>query len=462
MKGRLHLAVLGLVLSPAALLAQSNPIPQKIPTGPGVVKLQTVANGFAAPVWMTNAPGDNSRLFVVDQAGQVKIVQNGAVLANPFINIVPTGDFVTLRTNYDERGLLGLAFDPNFNNSTSAGYRRVFTYESDVVKANPDYGLTTAGTVDHQDALVSYRVDANNPNQVDATSRQVVMRIDHPSFNHDGGHIAFGPDGYLYLGIGDGGGANDTGNGHNPTIGNARDVNSPLGKMLRLDVYGNNGKNSNYGIPASNPFASGGGVKEIFASGFRNPYRFSFDGNRLLVADVGQNNIEEIDDVVLGGNYGWNAKEGTFKFNPSNGTVSSDLSGLPPGLIDPLVQYDHDEGIAIVGGFVYHGTKLSFLQGKYVFGDFSTSFNSPLGRLFYADLQTGSIREFLLEGNLPLNQFVKGIGQGPDNELYLMTSTTLGPTGTTGTLYAMVPEPASLSLAAVGVMLSGLRRKRRN
>lgn len=449
-----------LAASPAVLLAQ--PIPQKIPHGPGVAALRPVASGFTSPLVAVNAPGDPSRLFVVEQTGQVKIVQNGTVQPTPFLDATST--IVPMQAGYDERGFLGLAFDPGFANPSSPGYRRLFTWTSEPTQTNPaggstNYPLTTPGTVDHQNVLSSYRVSAANPNIVDTSTRQTLLRIDHPSFNHDAGDIKFGPDGYLYFGDGDGGGGNDVGNGHNPTIGNARDVNSPLGKIHRIDVNGTN--RGNYGVPADNPFAITGGVKEIYATGFRNPYRFSFDGSRLIVADVGQNNIEEIDDVVKGGNYGWNAKEGTFLFNPSNGTVGASTPGSPAGFIDPVAQYDHDEGIAIVGGFIYHGTKMPWLEGKYVFGDFSKSFQTPSGRIFYADLATGAINEFALaNGDLPLGLFVKGMGQGLNGEIYLLTSNLLAPTGTTGQIFELVPEPAS-ALALAGLSTLIIRRRMR-
>ncbi len=467
MSRRLVQAVLVVLCSPLCVLAQQpppGPIPTPIPKATATpIGLNPIASGLTAPVDLAFAPGDASRMFVVEQPGQIKIVQGGAVLPTPFLDLI--GTIVPMRAGYDERGLLGLAFDPKFNDSTSTGFHRLFTWESLPTAPNPTYPLTTPGSLDHQQALVSYKISLANPNLVDVSTRQIIYRTDHPSFNHDGGSIAFGPGGYLYLGEGDGGGSNDfnsgTNTGHNPAIGNAQDVNSPLGKIHRIDVYGNNSANGLYGIPADNPFAAGGGIKEIYARGFRNPYRFSFDGNSLIVADVGQNNIEEIDkDVVLGGNYGWNVKEGTFAFNPSNGTIGASQPGSPAGLLDPAAQYDHDEGIAIVGGFVYHGAKMPFLEGKYVFGDFSKSFSSPQGRLFFADLNNGNIREFAqTNGDLPLGMFVKGMGRGPNGEIYLLASTVLAPTGATGQIFEFIPEPASLGLVGFALIFTGRRRR---
>jgi len=232
----------------------------------------------------------------------------------------------------------------------------------------------------------------------------------------------------LYIALGDGGNANDVGDGHNAATGNGQDPTTVLGKVLRIDPHGNNSANHQYGIPTDNPFVNAttpNTVKEIYSYGFRNPYRFSFDSggtHQLIVADVGQDNIEEIDKVTKGGNYGWHYKEGTFAFDPTNGHVTSDLSTVPTNLTDPngsaitltdpVAEYDHTQGIAIVGGFVYRGSLLPQLQGKYVFGDFSRSFGAPSGRLFYLDLTTGEISEFL-NGLKDINpQFVKGMGEG--------------------------------------------------
>jgi glucose/arabinose dehydrogenase len=420
------------------------PIAAVIPHGPLRVNLQTIATGLVSPDLLISAPDGANRLFVLEQTGQIRLIKKGILLSTPFLDV--TTLLAPLVSSYDERGLLGLAFDPGFNNSASPGYRRIFTYTSQPVSGPADLPDPYATSLNCQNVVASWRVSASNPDLVDPNSRQEILRIDKPQSNHNGGMIAFGPDGYLYIGTGDGGGANDNNlNGHNPSIGNGQDVTIGLGKILRIDVNGTNSANGRYGIPSDNPFASSGGLKEIFAWGFRNPYRFSFNGVDLLVADVGQNNIEEVDRVEKGKNYGWRYKEGTFKFNPADGTVSSDLSGLPPGLTDPIAEYDHDEGISIIGGFVYRGALLPELQGKYVFGDFSTSFSTPAGRLFYLDLATGEIRALILgKDDHPLGLFVKGMGQDQNGEIYVLGSSTLGPTGTTGVVLQLVPVPSQL------------------
>lgn len=431
----------------------TNPIPAVIPHGPLQVDVKLVASGLAAPDLLVSAPDGTNRQFVLDQTGQIRIIKNGTLLPTPFLDVssllVPFRKNSSGAVTYDERGLLGLAFDPGFANPQSPGYRRLFTYTSQPVSGTADLIDQYATTHDSQGVIASWRVDAANPDVVDPTTRREILRIDKPQFNHNGGEIRFGPDGYLYFGIGDGGGANDNGvsndsAGHNPTIGNAQDTSIGLGKILRIDVNGTNAANGKYGIPSDNPFAAGGGIKEIFAYGLRNPYRFSFDKTDLIVADVGQNSIEEIDRVQIGKNYGWRYKEGTFKFK-LDGTVSNDLTGIPAGLVDPIAQYDHDEGISIIGGFVYRGSAMPELQGKYIFGDFSKSFSTPSGRLFYVDLTSGEIRALILgRDDRALGLFVKGMGQDQNGEIYVLGSTTLAPSGTTGVVYQLVPVQSQL------------------
>jgi glucose/arabinose dehydrogenase len=435
----------------------TNPIPAVIPHGPVRVELRPIATGLVSPILVTFAPDTSGRIFVVEQTGQVWIYKNGVRTEVPFLDVASR--MVALSPGYDERGLLGLAFDPGFANPESPGFRRIFTYSSEPVSGVADLVDQYATNLNHHGVVASWRVSADNADLVDPASRVELLRVDEPQSNHNGGTVAFGPDGFLYLGLGDGGGANDNNaNGHNPTIGNGQDPTIALGKMLRIDVNGTNSANGKYGIPPTNPFAEAGGVREIYALGFRNPYRFSFDGNDLLVADVGQNRVEELDRVELGKNYGWRYKEGTFKFN-TDGTISNDLTGVPPGLTDPIMQYDHDEGISITGGYVYRGTQIPELVGKYVFGDFSKSFTNPTGRLFYADLATGEIREFILGiHDQPLGLFVKGMGIDADGEIYVLGTTILGPSGTSGVVLKLT-RPSLVTGAPVpgaGVEGSGI------
>ena len=420
------------------------------PTRADIAGLQRVASGLSNPIYVTHAPGDSSRLFIAQRGGSIRILDltTGTLQATPFLT-------TTVDTS-GEGGLLGLAFHPDYNNPAQTGFGKFYV---NVTTGSP---FTTR--------IREFSVSPTNPNLANAGSMREILSISQPQTNHNGGWLDFSPvDKYLYIATGDGGGGNDDGTGHTPGTGNAQDLtNNLLGKMLRIDVNGDDfaaDAARNYAIPPTNPFAAAGntGDDEIWSYGLRNPFRASFDraNGNLYVGDVGQNNIEELDLVTAGGNYGWRYKEGTFRFNPDGGTISTDLSGLPPGLIDPIMQYDHDEGVSIIGGFVYRGTQMPELTGKYVFGEFSRGFAAPGGRLFYYDLTTGELREFLLgSADLPLGMFVKGMGEDAMGELYLAASTTLGPTGTTGQVFKIVPEPSGVGLVCAGLAMVVLRRRR--
>jgi glucose/arabinose dehydrogenase len=194
--------------------------------------------------------------------------------------------------------------------------------------------------------VAEWTVDPADPNVVDLLSRRELLRIDEPQSNHNGGDMHFGPDGMMYIALGDGGAADDQGAGHS-SEGNAQDLNNVLGKILRIDVDGTNSANGKYGVPADNPFVGKPGVDEIFAYGFRNPYRFSFDRvtGKLYVGDVGQNDVEEIDIVSSGGNYGWRLKKGSFFFDPNADaagfTTTLPVAPVPRDVIEPIAEYDH-------------------------------------------------------------------------------------------------------------------------
>jgi len=451
----------------------TDPIPAPIAKGSIGIELEPVASGLTAPVQLTLAGDGSGRLFVVDQAGQILVHQNGQIAATPFLDVSsllpPLGIFGTGDPNdFDERGLLGLAFHPGYSDPQSAGFGKFYTYHSEPVGPAADFTLPLPGgaAFDHQNVVSEWSVDPSDPNLADASSRRELFRMDHPQFNHNAGGLEFGPDGYLYISVGDGGNANDAGDGHT-AIGNGQDLENPHGSLLRIDVDGDNSANGQYGIPGDNPFANGGGLAEIFAYGLRNPYRFSHDSatGRLILPDVGQNQIEEINIGAAGGNYGWRLKEGTFKFDHTTGEITDDLTGLPPGLIDPVAQYDHDEGLSIIGGFMYRGSAIPELQGRYVFGDFSGDFFDPTGRLFSADLATGVIEELVLgTDDRELGLFVKGFGQDADGELYLLAGTNLGPFGSLGQVYKIVPvpEPSGGALMIAGVLILGGAVGRRN
>ena len=448
------LSVIGLA-SPA-LADHADPIPEKIPPSNVEFELQLVADGFTTPVLGINAPGNNKQLFIVDQVGTITAVklepgtQRGVPDSLTFLDvgvtgldlIVPLGAFEP--GGFDERGLLGLAFHPDYRKNGL-----LYTYTSEPLDSGtPDFNIPETGEPPAFNASLSvireWRVDKPKRagSAVDPGSSRVLLRIQQPQFNHNGGDIAFGPDGLLYIALGDGGNADDQGAGHAPG-GNGQSLaeGNVLGKILRIDPRGSNSGNGQYGVPADNPFVGAEGADEIFAYGFRNPFRMSFDSETgdLYAADVGQNDIEEVDVVVSGGNYGWPVKEGTFLFDMNGdgaGFTTVDSPGEPAGLTDPIAQYDHDEGVSVTGGFLYRGSRVKDLRNTYVFGDLTTSFAGPLGRLFHID-DDGELVE-LIPASGPVGMFVTGFGQDRKGELYVMGQQGVTPVGTTGQVFKLV------------------------
>jgi glucose/arabinose dehydrogenase len=414
----------------------TDPIPERIAKGDVWVELKPIATGLVSPVLIERAPDDPQRFIVVDQIGKLRVIQQGKLREEPFLDV--TARLVKLMKEFDERGLLGFAFDPDFKAAGKPGFRRVFTFTSEPADARADYAIVH-GTVppDHQSVIASWLVTEDG-RKIDPSSRKEILRYDKPQFNHNGGMLAFGPDGFLYIGTGDGGAGNDLGPGHNPETGNAQDKNVPLGKMLRIDVNGKDGANGTYGIPKDNPFASGGGLREIFAIGLRNPFRFTFNDGALLAGDVGQNQLEMVHRVERGGNYGWRLKEGTFKFNKT-GLIERPGSDLPKELTDPLLQYDHTEGTSVIGGHLYRGRAIPALKGKYVFGDYRGKEKPATGRLFEGDLASGAIKELRVgKDDRDLGFLLKGFGEDAEGELYIAGSAVQGPTGTTGVVMKII------------------------
>ena len=455
--------------------------------GPSNILLQPVATNLAAPDYGISPPGDTNRLFVVDQNGMLWIIQNGTLLPTPALNIQSrVSPPLVLSNPNDERGFLGLAFHPGFNNPASPGYQTLYTYNSELIPSgtNPNYVCPNGAVNNYRNVINEWKISSTNANVVDPASRREVISFGKNASNHNGGTCTFGPDGYMYLALGDGGDANDVGASHIVPGGNAQNLSTPLGKMLRFaplnpalnptspDPVSANGQ---YRIPTNNPFQGVGQVPEIYAYGLRNPYRYSFDTltGDLIEGDVGQNNIEEINHIIRGGNFGWAMKEGTFLFNMTNGPAGlagtvgappgNNSPGLPAGLIDPIsgtsgtLEYDHNEGISITGGFVYRGSAIPELYGKYIFADLAL-IASPVranGRLFYADLQTGQIKALPLaqfggSAILPNQLTAHGFGQDANGEIYAMVTSTPS-SGTGGIVYKLVP--LSLSFQRNGVQL---------
>jgi len=389
------------------------------------VRLQVVVTNLVSPTVLTHAGDGSGRMFIADQVGHVRIVDpQGNLLPGPFLDI--SNRMVVLQPGYDERGLLGLVFHPGY-----ATNGRFFVYYA---------APSTNAVFNNQTVLSEFAVSAGDPNVADASSERILLTIDQPEFNHEGGALAFGPDGYLYIASGDGGGGGDQ---HGP-FGNAQVLTNLLGKILRIDVDGTNSDNGEYGIPLDNPFVGTAGARtEIYAYGFRNPWRFSFDrggSQRAFVADVGQNVWEEVNILRKGGNYGWRIMEGLHAFDPA---LAALLNVDIPGLEQPIIEYPHGPlGISIIGGFVYRGTGYPQLAGKYVFGDFSTGFGAPAGVLYYLDETRPGIWEHftfqLHPGGGNLGRFLKGFGEDESGEIYVLSTFLLGPSGTSGDVRKLV------------------------
>ena len=337
---------------------------------------EIVASGLSMPVQVTHAGDGSGRLFVVEQTGAIKIIKNGAVLGTPFLNLS------SLVSCCGERGLLGLAFHPNYKNN---GYFYVnYTRASD--------GATV---------IARYSV-SNNPDQANAGSAFILLTIAQPYSNHNGGQVMFGPDGYLYIGMGDGGSGGDPQN-------NAQNTGVLLGKLLRLDV--NSG--SPYGIPPTNPYVGPGNpLDEIWALGLRNPWRFSFDRltGDLYIGDVGQNAWEEIDfqPGSSGGglNFGWRCREGAHNYDFSGNCGSLSLT-------EPIAEYSHSEGNAVTGGYVYRGNLYPALWGRYFFADYGAG---KIWSIYKTGATTWSTRELELDTNFLISSF----GEDENGELYVV------------------------------------------
>jgi glucose/arabinose dehydrogenase len=337
-----------------------------------------VKHGFSKPIFLTTSPDDTNRLFVVEQEGRIRIVQEDSVLSAPFLDIsekLSTGG---------ERGLLGLAFHPRFSSNG-----RLFV----------NYTRAQDGAT----VIAEYHA-SSNPNRV-TLDESVLLVIPQPYGNHNGGMIAFGPDQYLYIGMGDGGSGGDPEN-------YAQNQNELLGKILRIDID----QQHPYGIPPDNPLVKGSGQPEIFAWGLRNPWRFSFDRETgdLWAGDVGQNAWEEIDVIKMGKNYGWRLLEGTHCFNPETHCRQNRK------FVDPVTEYAHEQGrCSVTGGYVYRGKKIPDLAGTYVFGDFCS------GEIW--GYRNGE-RQILQSTDLQISSF----GEDRDGELYVL--------GYGGKIFRIVPK----------------------
>ena len=342
--------------------------------GNATVKLQVVATEFSQPVFLTHAGDSSGRLFIVEQAGRIRILKDGELLPTAFLDIQHKV------TSGGERGLLGLAFHPNFTQN-----HRLFV----------KYTRTVNGQL--RTTVAEFKALGSNLDQAGPTEK-IFLEFNQPFNNHNGGMLAFGPDGFLYIGTGDGGSGADP-------LGNGQNKGTLLGKILRIDID----TGDPYAVPVDNPFLGQPGIQEeIWAFGLRNPWRFSFDRarGRLLAADVGQSSWEEIDLIEKGGNYGWHIMEGNHCFPP--GATGCQNSALKA----PIAEYSHSEGASVTGGYVYQGQQDTLLRGSYFFADFVS------GRVWTLAEKPGATweRVELLQTGLSISSF----GEDENGELYVL------------------------------------------
>lgn len=358
----------------ASLPAQTAPATVTSLPDPSGFDWVEVASGLRRPTAMADPHDGSGRLLVLEQIGIIRFLENGQVLSDPFLDISAKITIVG-----SEQGLLGIALDPEY------AANGLFYL---------DYTDTSGNTV-----IARYQ-RASGGQAADPTSEQILMHIQQPFANHNGGQLAFGPDGFLYIGMGDGGSEGDPNN-------NAQNPQQTLGKILRIDVR----NQTKYAIPADNPYAKSGGAAEVWALGLRNPWRFSFDSlaGDLYIADVGQNKYEEIDFVPAGSpsglNFGWNYYEGNHDYR---GTAPLDRSAYAW----PAFEYGHDQGCSVTGGYVYRGSDLPEFSGVYLFGDYCSGI--VWGMIKDANGNTQAERLFQINGN------ISSFGQDSQGEVYIL------------------------------------------
>lgn len=372
-------SLLSMLLLAAAVSAQTG---SKAPN----VSLKLISNDLTHPTAFAVTKKHPELLFVCEQEGRIRIIQNEKLVKAPFLDIT---DVVLKKEGYDERGLLGLAFHPDY-----ASNGKFYVYTS--VASKDEKG------VDHHSEVREYTVSKSNPLIAEKASARKVLAFNQPESNHNGGDLKFGADGYLYISSGDGGGGGDK----HGEYGNGQNLKTLLGKILRIDV-----NKTPYGIPKDNPFINTAGAKpEIFAYGLRNPWRISFDRktNQLFAGEVGQDKFEEVDIITKGGNYGWRAIEGFHPFKPSD--------PQPAKAIKPIHEYPHTDGISITGGFVYRGKSVPALAGKYVYGDM-------MGPIWALAPQSGNkwTRTKLGISRDPGYWHVYSFGEDVSGEIYVLT-----------------------------------------
>ena len=441
---------------PAILLAFAvfHPVTRAETNAGPTISLKLMTEGLGAPIGLVPIPDGSGRLLVAEQAGLIQLIdRDGKKSAQPFLDL--REKIVPLGKGMEERGLLGLALNPQFK----------FNHKFYGVYSAP---LRTNAPLqwDHAERLSEFRTTGADFATADPASERVLLEIDEPDWNHNSGRLAFGPDGFLYWTVGDGGAFNDVGDvargrGH-PPEGNGQKLDTLLGKVLRLDVE----HGTPYGIPKDNPYADGKrGLPEIFAYGLRNPWGISFDrGGKhdLIVVDVGQDRWEEINVIVNGGNYGWRLREGFDGFDPKKplsaptNAVTVGADGKP--FVNPVFTYktlrgrgtDPDSyGVTITGGYVYRGKAFPSLVGKYIFADWSRSMAIPDGTLLVATIPSGessaarwTVQPLALKDfpNGRIKAFIWALGEDEDGELYVLANGINSVANTRGKVFKLVPQ----------------------
>jgi glucose/arabinose dehydrogenase len=390
------------------------------PASSAILSSVLVAPGLDRPLFVTAPPNDVSRLFILEQAGRIRIVRGSEVLPTPFLDI----SAITAspeNQGYEEQGLLGLAFDPGF---ATNGY--FYIYSTPLVGGS--------------NIVARYTRSASDPDLADPNSEVVMLAIDHPTFFHNAGTLAFSPaDGYLYLSVGDGGDYCDQ-------VNNAQSGQTDLGKILRVDV-----RQVPAAIPPSNPFFGPDGINdEIWALGLRNPWRFSFDDltSDLYVADVGQAHREEIDFQPAGSpggqNYGWNLYEGSVCPNPSCGSATCSVPGYAP----PALDYDHTQGCAVIGGYVYRGCRMPDLSGTYFYGDLCSAFVRTFRMAGGQVTDPRDITAELAPGGGSSISSITSFGVDGRGEIYVVDGGLK--TGNIGSVFKIVPILSELEVSGIG------------
>lgn len=397
------------------------------------VNLEPVVSGLNAPLAMIQPEGDD-RMFVIEQWGRVMIVEDGELNPTPFLDIRSL--IIDRHPDFDERGLLGLAFHPDFQNNGKF-------YVAYSGHKDPQGDLGQLLWYDHNNIVSEFTVSDEDPNAADRFSENILSSTAWPQFNHNGHWIGFGPDGMLYVAMGDGGYANDWGIGHNPQTGNGQDITTPLGKILRIDPETGE-------APADNPFVDNPDADpRIWAFGLRNPWRCSFDmggDNALFCADVQQNSFEEVNIIEKGNNYGWRRMEADQCFDytaPDSHPESCDTEGLTL----PIMSYNNCtakpqgcDGISVTGGYVYRGAHDAW-DGAYIYGDWSKSFAFMDGQIMVGvPGEDGTwTRQMADVVNMETVPYVLAFAQDNAGEVYALTSITTGPVGSQDTIYKVVP-----------------------